>query len=264
MIGVHRGVIQHATKALVDSRLLRATARCSRCLRRSCPCTGTAEPTREDAYLVNFVQESIVANAHFFERDIRYQYHYGYALNDKLKDELSQQEDKDQITHILQPRDEQLSRWEEVPHEVFEPGDYFESDHACDSNLSACLPDDVYVVLRDDKNMLFACGAAPELFVIEKRLQEALPVWQRLGGCACRGRASSRSRRIGTPDLSIPSETPVRQADRSGNGPFKKSAAHVRGGASCTGRLPFCCASCVFSPPRTCAGVGTRILQEPA
>ena len=128
------------------------------------------EQTREDAYLVNFTQKLIVANTLIFERDIRFQYLYGYALGDKLKNELSQHGNADRITHILQPRDERLTRWEEVPYEVFEPGDYFETNQACDSDLLACLPDDVYVVLGDDRNPPFAGESTPELFVIEKRL----------------------------------------------------------------------------------------------
>lgn len=128
------------------------------------------EPTREQAYLVNFLQMFIVANAHFFERDIRYQYLYGYPLGDKLRNRLSQHGSADPITHILQPRDEQLSRWEEVSYEVFEPGDYLETNQACGSDLLACLPDDVYVVLGDDRNPPFAGEPSPELFVIDKRL----------------------------------------------------------------------------------------------
>ena len=130
---------------------------------------GPTESYREQAYLVNFLQKFIVANARFFERDIRYQYLYGYAFGDTLKNELSQHGNADRITHILQPRDEQLSRWEEVPYEVFELGDYFETNQSCDSDLLACLPDDVYVVLGDDKHLPFAGESEPELFVIEKR-----------------------------------------------------------------------------------------------
>ena len=128
------------------------------------------EPAREKAYLVNFVQKFIVANAHFFERDIRYQYLYGYALGDKLKNELSQHRNADRITHILQPRDEQLSRWEEVPYEVFEPRDYFQTSQACESDLLACLPDDVYLVFGDNRKLPLAADSAPVLFVIDKRL----------------------------------------------------------------------------------------------